>query len=888
MSEEHERVRPPPLARRLLRRAVGARDADEVEGELREAFQVRAAEEGPDAARWWYRRQVLGFVLRAPWAHRQTREEGSMGWLGDVGGDFRWALRGLRKRPTFTFVAVATLALGIGSNSAIFTLVSAHFLTPLPYGRPGDLVLIWEAERATGDVMTVSPGNYFAWKDEAGSFTDIAAFNVDMATVSGGDGAAEEVAASVVTPDFFQVLGVSPELGAVFTAETARDASGDLVVLSHALWTRRFGADPSIVGKDVRIDGRPHTVVGVAPAGFRQPERRLGWQNTQLWRPLLLEGEHDDFDSRYLRTVARLAPGASLDRARAEMDGLADRLTRAHPEQNGAWTVTVRTLDDYLLGDARPVLLILLGAGATVLLIVCANVANLTLARGQERRREFAVRAALGSGGARLLRQVIVEGLVLGAAGGLVGTLGVYAARGALQSLQARYFSGLVDVAVDARVVGLTVLVALLAGVAFALPLARTAARSDLGNALVEGDARVGSGLATSGTRNLLIVGQIALATTLLVVALLLARSFDALVRVPPGFDPHDRITFDVTAPRARYPDRASLERYFSDLWREVEAVPGVETVGMTSDLPFSTENRWTTFGVEGRPFDEASAPRADFHTVLPEYFAVMGIPVREGRIFTEAWEPVEDVPIVVNERMARMVEAEGSAVGRVILLHRDENTIPLRVVGVVGDVLDDGYAASAEPIFYMPYGANPQRGMSVVVRVRGDASGVVDGIRRAVARVDPDVPAAGLRTMDAMLAETVARPRAASRIGAAFALLALLVAVAGIYGVLSYAVQSRTREIGIRAALGADAGTLVGMVLGHATRLVALGLLLGLGGALAAGAALSGTLFGVRAWDPVSLVVAAALLGGAGTLAAWLPARRAVRVDPKVALSAE
>jgi len=785
-------------------------------------------------------------------------------------------------------VAVATLALGIGSNSAIFTLVSAHFLAPLPYGRPSDLVLIWEANRATGDVMTVSPGNYFAWKEEAGSFADIAAFNVDMATISGGEGGAEEVAASVVTPEFFQVLGVAPELGATFDAEAVREASGDLVVLSHALWTRRFGADPSIVGKDVRIDGRLHRVVGIAPAGFRQPERSLSWQAAQLWRPLVLDGQHDEFGMRYLRTVARLAPGTSLERARTELTGLADRLARAHPEENGRWTVTVRTLDDYLLGDARPVLLLLLGAGAAVLLIVCANVANLTLARGQERRREFAVRAALGSGGARLLRQVIVEGLVLGAAGGAVGALGVYAARGGLQAIQSRYFSGLVDVALDARVAGFTVLVAIMASVAFALPLARTAARSGLRSALGEGDARTGFGLAASGTRNLLIVGQIALATTLLVVALLLARSFDALVSVPPGFDPVDRITFDVTAPRSRYPDRAALERYFRDVWRTVAAVPGVEALAMTSDLPFTNENRWTTFGVEGRPFDEATAPRADFHTVLPGYFAVMGIPLREGRIFEDAWEPVEDVPIVVNERMARMVRPDGDAVGSGVLLRRDTTTITLRVVGVVGDVRDDGYAAATEPIFYMPWGANPQRGLSVVVRVRAGASGVADGIRRAVADVDSDVPAAGLRSMDAMLAETVARPRAASRIGATFALLALLVAAAGIYGVLSYAVQSRTREIGIRAALGADSGALVGMVLGHATRLVALGLLLGLGAAVAAGAALSGTLFGVRAWDPVSLAVAAVLLGGVGTIAAWLPARRAVRVDPKVALSAE
>jgi putative ABC transport system permease protein len=788
----------------------------------------------------------------------------------------------------FATVAVLTLALGIGSNSAIFTLVSAHFLAPLPWERPRDLVLLWEADRATGDVTTVSPGNYWAWKEQARSFSGLAAFNVDVATVSDGEGAAEEVTASLVTPDFFEVLGVRPGMGAAFTADAARQASGDLVVLGHAIWVRRFGADPGIVGRSVRIDGRPHTVVGVAPEGFRQPERRLVWQGAQLWRPLLLEEEHDDFDSRYLRTVARLAPGASLAEARVEMNGLYARVTQAHPEQNGAWSVTVRTVDDYLLGDARPVMWMLLGAGAAVLLIVCANVANLTLARGQERRREFAVRAALGSGGARLLRQVVVESVVLSAAGGAVGAFGVYAARGLLQAVQSNYFSGLVDAAVDWRVVSFTALVALAAGVVFALPLARTASRAGLRADLGEGGARSGAGVGVRGTRNLLVVGQVALATTLLVVATLLARSFGVLVSVPPGFDPRDRITFDLSVPRARYPDRDALERYYREVRRDVEAVPGVVAVSMTSDLPFTSENRWTTFGLEGRPFDERTAPRADFHTVLPDYFEVMGIPLREGRIFTEAWEPVEDIPIVVNERMARRVEESGDAVGRSVLLYRDGAPIALEIVGVVGDVLDDGYAADAEPVFYMPWGASPQRGMSVVARVRADASGVVDRVREAVARIDPDIPAARPRTLDALLAETVARPHAASRIGATFALLALLVAAAGIYGVLSYAVQSRTREIGIRSALGADPARLVTMILGHAGRLLAVGLILGLAGALAAGAALSGILFGVRAWDPLSVGVAVTLLGGIGALAAWLPARRAVRVDPKVALTAD
>lgn len=875
----------PEVSRRILRRVVGAVDRDVVEGELGEGFRTRAAREGGRSARAWYRRQVIGFVLRAASAPIARREEARMRWRTEVGADVRWALRSMLGRPTFTLVAIATLALGIGSNSAIFTLAGAHFLAPLPYERSRELVLLWEADRTSGETMTVSPGNYFAWKEAARSFSGLAAFNVDRVTLSGED-VSERVPASVVTPDFFSVLGVRAALGTTFTPEAVRAAAGEVVVLGHGLWKDRYGADPGVIGRDIRIDGRPHRVLGVMPEGFRQPERELTWQGARLWRPLVLDGEHDDFRSRYLRTIARLAPGVPLERARSEMAALADRLARAHPVENGAWTVGVYTVDDYLLGDARPVLLLLLGAGAAVLLIVCANVANLTLARGQERRREFAVRAALGSGGARLLRLVFVEGVLLATLGGALGIAGVHAAGGALQALQERYFSGLVDVSVDGRVVASTMLIALVAGVLFSLPVARTASRPVSG-ALGEGDARSGAGRSVTGLRSALIVGQVALATMLLVTAALLVRSFDALVGVPPGFDPSDRITFSLSTPAAKYADAPARERYFREVWREVEGVPGVSGVAMASDLPFTDENRWTELRLEGMPLDDADTRRVDFHTVLPEYFEVMGIPLVAGRLFSSRWEtvPPERIEIVVNERMAAMTAPGGDVLGKGVVLERNGTRITLRVVGVVGDVLDDGYAGRPEPIFYWPWGASPQRSMSVVVRAEGEAAAVMEGVRRAVARVDPDVPATNLRTMEAMLAETAARPRAASRVGMTFAMLALLLAAAGIYGVLSYAVQSRTREIGVRAALGADGPRLLSMVLGHSTRLLALGLVLGLLAALVAGRALSGVLFGVRSWDPPSFVLAAVLLGGVGTLAAWVPARRAVRIDPNEAL---
>lgn len=879
---------PPRLAQALLRRVVPGPEADVALGELLEEFRARRATHGAGAARRWYRRAVRGFVLRALAVRAATTLDeggGGMGWLDDVTGDVRCALRALRKRPTFTAVAVATLALGIGANSAIFTLVSAHFFEPLPYAHPDDLVLLWETERDDLEVTTVAPGNYFRWREDAASFTDIAAYNVDFATLS-GDGFAERVNAGLATPNFFDVLGVRPLLGPGFSDASVRAADQLQVILGHGLWTRRYGADPAIVGRDIRIEGRPYTVVGVMPARYRQPERTLTWQATELWRPMLLDAQRDDHGSRYLRTIARRAPGVAVDQARREMDLLAARLAEEFPEANGGRRVLVRTLDEYLMGAARPTLVMLLLAGAAVLLIVCANVANLTLARGEERRREFALRAALGSGRARLLRQVIVEGVVLALLGAALGTALVIGGHGLLQSIQSRFFTGLVDVAVDWRVISFTTAVAVASGVLFGLPLARAASRPELRECLVEGGARSGDGSRASRTRSLLIVGQVGLATTLLVVATLLSRSFNELVNVPPGFDPRGVVTFTVSAPSATYPDEASVYRYHRELTDRVAALPGVEEVGMVSDLMFTTENMNTTLAIDGRPADPATAPRAEFHVMSPEYFDVLGIPLVRGEL-PDAWRAGDEVGVVVNERMAEAYWPGESPIGARFSIDWG-GTPAFRVVGVVGDVLDDGYDAVADPSFLVPFAGMPRRRMSYVARVSGEPTEVMGALRAAVAALDPDIPAGELGLLSGMMAETVARPRAASLIGLTFALIALLVSSAGIYGVLSYVVQSRTREIGIRSALGASGGQLVGMVMGQSTRLIVVGLLLGTVAALASGRLLSGLLFGVRAWDPVSLVLACAVLAAAGLTASWLPARRAVTIDPREALRAE
>jgi putative ABC transport system permease protein len=874
---------PPRAARALLRRVVPRREAEVVDGELLEGFRRRLSEEGDAVARLWYWRQVRGFVLRAISVRASTLgEEGDvMPRFDDLRADLRWALRSLRKRPTFTLVALATLALGIGANSAIFTLVSAHFFEPLPYEDPDDLVLVWETGQNNREVNTVAPGNYYSWREQAESFVDIAAYNVDFATLS-GDGPAERVDASLVAPHFFDLLGASPMIGAGF----GEGAGPFEVVLSYSLWIRRYGGDRSVVGRDIRIDGRSHTVLGVMPPSFRQPERSLTWQTTELWRPLLLDDQRDDRGSRYLRTIARRKPGVTFEQAREEMTLLGQRLSDAYPEANRGRAVLVRSLHDYFMGSSRDTLLMLLAAGVAVLLIVCANVANLTLARGEERRREFAVRAALGSGRTRLLGQVIVEGVVLALFGAGLGTALVYAGGGILQSIQTRYFSALVDVSVDWWVIGFTTVVAIGAGVVFGIPLARAASRPELRAALVEGGERSGEGSGAGTTRNLLIVGQVGLATTLLVVATLLSRSFNELVNVPPGFEPGGVVTFAVTPPRATYPDAEAITRYHRELLARVEAIPGVAQAGLVSDLMFTTENMNATFAIEGRETNPDDPPRAEFHVVLPEYFRVLEIPVLAGEL-PDGWETADEPPVIVNERMEAIYWPEGDALGARFSFDWMEGSA-MRVVAVVGDVLDDGYDAVADPAFFLPFAAMPRARMSYVIRAAGDPAELMDQLREAVRGVDPDIPAGNLALLEGMMTETAARPRAASLIGMTFAVIALLVSAAGIYGVLSYAVQTRTREIGIRAALGASSGQLVSMVMGHSTRLVVVGLVLGTIGALLAGRYLSSLLFGVRVWDPPSLFGAALVLGAVGTLAAWIPARRAIAIDPREALRAD
>jgi len=881
---------PSEFWRRLLRVSVPGRERNAVEGELREGFQERATRQGPTRARRWYRRQVAGFVLRAPWAYRRDggdRGEGAaMGGWERMGLDLKWAWRGLRRRPGATVLMVATLALGIGANGAIFTLVNAHFLAPLPYDDAGSLISIWESESDGTGSTTVSPGSYYSWRERASSLTGVAAFNVTYLTIGGaGDEPAERVTASIVAPHFFDVLGVDPLLGQRFDWETARATDSKLAVLSEGLWRRRFEADPGLVGRDIRIDGEPHRVVGVLPAGYTQPERSLTFQATELWVPHLLEGQAQNYGSQYLRVVARLAPDADLERARSELEGIGNQLREEYPEELEQRRAVLVPLQEDLLGRARGGLRILLLAGFAVLAAVCANVANLTLARGRERTQEFAVRSALGSGRAALVRQILAESLLLSLGGAIAGLALIAASQRAILAVQMRFLSAIVPASLDLRVVGLTVLAALAAALLFGLPLTRLAATTQLRGALGRDGGGRGRRDRVGATRRALIVGQVGIATALVVVAVLLTRSFTRLVTVPSGFEAQNVVLFSVTAPRAGYPESADVENYFRDLLRVLAEIPGQLEAGMASDLPFTRENRWRDIGVVGW---EGEAPGHEFRAVTPGYFGALGIPVEQGVLPDDFWEPGSEVAVVVNRSFANRYWPGASAVGRALVLPQPDTTFPGRVVAVVGDVRDDGFASDPEPMYYLPWGFNPNRRMYVAARFQDLESVTLAQVRSEVSALDPAIPLADLRSLESVVGETVARPRAASLVGAVLALVALLIAATGIYGVISYTVQSRTREIGIRSALGASGRNLESMILRESARPVVAGLAVGLMGAGLAGILLSGLLFQVPAWDPVSLVGAALLLGATAFLSAWVPSRRVVRIQPREALRGE
>jgi putative ABC transport system permease protein len=796
--------------------------------------------------------------------------------------DLAYAFRRLRQAPGFTLVAVATLALGIGANTAIFSVVNGVLLKPLPY--PGSERLVAVSQVWEGKREVYSPPNFLDVQSQSTSFESIAAYGGGEATLT-GQGEPVSVPGAEVSASFFGVLGVQPLHGRFFRSGENDAAMAKILVLGHALWMERFGGDPAVIGRAVTLDRKSYTVVGVAPQGFAFPD------DAQLWSPL---GYDEDFHANrgawYLSVIGRLKPGVSVAQADAEVATIAARLAKAYPDMNEGVGGAVGSLRDALVGDSRRALLILMGAVGLVLLIACVNVANLMLARVVARETELAVRTALGAGRIRLIRQLLTESLLIGVLGGLLGLALASFGTETLIALQARGLPRTSEIRLDGRVLAFAASLAIGTGLLFGLVPALLMARRATAQSLREG----GRGLLRGRggrLRGALVIGEIALAMMLLAGAGLLIRSFNQLRQVDPGFHTRNALTFRLALPEAAYADAGRRTRWYGDLLARLAGLPGVEAAGAVTALPLSG-SRWNfSFEVDGRPkLPSAQQPTLETRVATLDYFGAIGLPLLRGRTFATADRDGAPQVVLLSEAAARRHFPGEDPIGRHITLGwgDGEKKAGGEIVGIVGDVKELGLGEASPPQIYLPYAQQPVRSMTVVLRTSVPPLGLAPGVRRIVAELDPSLPIARLRSLDEVMSRSLSEPRFYTLLLGAFAGSALLLAALGIFGVMSYAVAQREREIGIRVALGAHPRDVLRLVLSGAAGLATLGVGLGLLGSLALSRILASLLFNLSPTDPLTFACVALALATTALLASALPALRATRVDPLVALRSE
>ncbi len=800
--------------------------------------------------------------------------------------DVRYAFRRLRRSPGFAAVAILTLALGIGANSAIFSVVNAVLLRSLPYADAERLVLVTHVTN-TGDRAPVSPANFRDVRAEIRSLEELSFWTYSSSTLTGaGDPVRLEGAG--VGAHFFEVLKAAPLLGRTFRPDENEPGRSRVAVLGHGVWRQRFGSDPRIVGRTLTLDGEPYEVVGVMPEGFGFPSGR------ELWVPQEYDADFVGDASRgswFISPIGRLKPGAPHEQVARDVGALAARLKRQYPESNAEVGMTSVSLYEQMVGGVRVSLLVLLGAVGLVMLIACANVANLLLARAAAREGEVAVRVALGAGRGRLIRQLLAESVVLALLGGLAGLVLAVWGTGALVALEPQGIPRLGEVRVDATVAAFTLGVSLLAGVLFGLAPAVQVTRSGLFGSLREGGRGALTGRGSARLRNTLVVAEMALAVMLLAGAGLLIRSFVRLQSVDPGFRTEGALSFTLSLPDAAYRGEPQRAAFYERLQERLAALPGVREAAAVSELPMGGSARFLTFAVEGAdPVQPGREPASQILRATPGYFRAMGIPVERGRAIAPQDRAGAPRVMVMNREAARRFFPGRDPVGRRILLAlgADTATVSWEVVGVVGDVRQFGMNEDAQPAMYFPQAQAPEGSMGVVLRTAVAPLSVAGAVRREVQELDPDLPVNDLQPLEQLTAESVSQPRFYMLLLTIFAGVALALAAIGIFGVISYGVAQRTREIGVRVALGADPASVLRIVVGGALGLAGLGVGIGLLGALAGTRVLAGLLFGVTATDPATYAGVAALLLGVAALASWLPARAATRVDPAIALRAE
>ena len=802
--------------------------------------------------------------------------------------DFRFGLRILLRNPGFTLAAIVVLALGIGANTAIFSIVNAVLLRPLPYQGASRIMQVWHVPPAKSfpgmTLFSVSPANYLDWQSQNGSFEQMAAYGFESFNVGGGE-RPEAIRGAAVAPGFFSILRVQPVLGRTFSPEEDRPGQGHVVILGHTVWRDHFAADPGILGRNVLFDGQTYTVVGVMPPKFKFP----AW--AELWVPLAWTNEKRAVRGNHnYMVIGRLKPEVAVQQAKADLSAISMRLEQQYPEDDKGWGATVLPLREQIVGDVRPALLVLLGAVAFVLLIACANVANLVLAKTLARKKEIAIRTSLGASRAAVLRQILAETLLLSLAG---GALGLFLARFCITLIQkflADRLPNATEITLDAPVLAFTLFLALLAGILAGLLPAVRFTRTDVNEALKQGQSRGSSDSSGSKTRGLLVVSEVALSLVLLIGAGLMIRSLLQLSSVQPGFDPNNVLTARLTVPGTKFSSPAAQISFYDQVLRQVRATPGVESAGLIDSLPIDGDGSHQPVAVEGQPVvPMADQPEVDVRMISPGYLHAMRIPVLRGRDLNDSDVAGRPPVVFISESMAKRFWPNENPIGKHITLTFFPGVVR-EVAGVVGDVKQDSLDQTrpVETLYWPlsqltvpPSEAWRSFGMSLAVRTSADPASVTSGVTSAVHQVDPETPVVGVVTMQGLISASLSPQRFNVLLLGAFAGLALLLAAVGIYSVLSYSVRRRVREIGIRMALGATPSDVLQMVVADGMKPILLGVALGLAVAFALSRVVTSLIYGVRATDPLTFAGVALLLVAVGLLATILPAHRATRVEP-------
>jgi putative ABC transport system permease protein len=806
--------------------------------------------------------------------------------------ELRYGIRSLMKQPGFTAIAVITLALGIGANTAMFSVINAVLLRPLPYHDPNRLVTIWEEspDRGLYQIPT-SYANYREWIDQNHVFDQISLYTFTNLNLT-GTGEPARLSTVRASANLFSLVGATPRLGRTFLPEEDKEGANRVVILGHALWQSRFGSDSAIIGKSLTLNNQSYTVVGVMspdfqfPVGFGYLGRVLN-DPTDLYVPIAASSNEASRGNYSFFAIGRLKPGVTIDQARAEMTTIEGRLEQQYPDSNTGIGVSLVPTQEQTVKEIRPALLVLLGAVAFMLLIACANIANLLLARAASRQKEIAIRTALGASRLRVLRLLLTESLMLSLAGGLLGLLLAFWGTDALLALTPENIPRLNEVGVDARVFGFTLAVSLVTGIFFGLIPAIHASKPNLNEALKEGARGSMGSAAGNRTRNALVAVEVALSFVLLIGAGLMIKSFLRLQQMNLGFNPDNVLTVDLTLSRSKYPEDRQQAAFFQETLARLQSLTGVKSAGATTGLPLTLSVSGSDFRIEGRPEPEAGKEMiVNTRSVSAGYFRTLGIALSKGRDFSDRDKSDAPLAAIINDDLARTYFPNEDPIGKRISFDEGESWIS--IVGIIGDVKQLGLDSSAKPEVYFPYLQVASPSMSLVVRTASNPLSLAAVVKSQIQMIDKDLPIDDAKTMQQLLAESISGRRFNMLLLTVFAVVALVLAIVGIYGVMSYTVTQRTHEIGIRVAIGAQPRDVFRLVIGQGMMLAMIGLGFGLVGAFGLTRLMTTMLFGVEPTDPATFVSIAVLLTAVALVACYIPGRRAAKVNPLVALRYE